>query len=80
VGILLYLHEQGIAVPGETAVISIDNIEMAEYTNPQLTTMNVQKRAMGCRAVEMIVNHIAGQGENALTLLLPTNLVIRKSA
>ncbi|MDR2701767.1 MAG: LacI family transcriptional regulator, partial [Spirochaetaceae bacterium] len=39
VGILLYLHEQGIAVPGETAVISIDNIEMAEYTNPQLTTM-----------------------------------------
>jgi LacI family transcriptional regulator len=79
-GILLYLHEQNIAVPDETAVISIDNIEMAEYTNPQLTTINVQKRAMGYRAVEMIVNRIAGQGENALTLLLPVNLVIRKSA
>jgi len=80
VGILPYLHEQGIAVPGDTAIISIDNIEMAEYTNPRLTTINVQKRAMGCRAVEMIVNHSAGQGENALALLLPTNLVIRKSA
>jgi LacI family transcriptional regulator len=80
VGILSYLHEQKIAVPEETALISIDNIEMAEYTHPQLTSMNVQKRALGCHAVEMIVNHSAGQGENALTLLLPTNLVIRKSA
>jgi LacI family transcriptional regulator len=79
-GILLYLNEQGIAVPDMTAVISIDNIEVAEYTNPQLTTINVQKRAMGCRAVEMIINQNADYGENALTLLLPTNLMIRKSA
>jgi len=80
VGILFYLHEKGIAVPAETALISIDNIEIAEYTNPQLTSVNVQKRAMGYRAVEMIVNRAAGRGENALTLLLPTNLVIRKSS
>jgi LacI family transcriptional regulator len=80
VGILLYMHEQGIAVPGKTALISIDNIEIAEYTSPQLTTVNVQKRAMGYRAVEMIVNRAAGRGEDALTLLLPTNLVVRKSA
>jgi LacI family transcriptional regulator len=80
VGILLYLHEQGIAVPEKVAVISIDNIEIAEYSNPQLTTINVQKRAMGCHAVEMIVNKSAGQGEKSLTLLLPTNLVVRKSA
>ena len=79
VGILRYLHEQGIAVPDKTAVISIDNIEIAGYTNPELTTMNVQKRAMGFRAVEMIANRNADQGDDALTLLLPTNLVVRKS-
>jgi len=80
VGILLYLHENGFSIPGETAIISIDNIEIAEYTNPPLTTINVQKRVMGCRAVEMIMNRSAGRGESALTILLPTNLVIRKSA
>jgi len=79
-GVLHWMHEQGVNVPGEVAVISIDNIEIASYANPQLTTMNVQKRAMGCRAVEMIINHSADRGENALTLLLPTNLVVRKSA
>jgi len=78
-GILLYLHEQGITVPDKMAVISMDNIEIAAYTNPQLTTMNIQKRDMGYRAVEMIINHTARQRENALTLLLPTNLIIRKS-
>jgi len=80
VGILLYLHEQGINVPGDTAVISIDNIEISGFTHPQLTTLNVQKQSMGYRAVEMIVNRSAGQEKDALTLLLPTELVIRKSA
>jgi DNA-binding LacI/PurR family transcriptional regulator len=79
VGILKFLHELGINIPDDTAVISIDNIEISGYTHPQLTTMNVQKHAMGRRAVEMIINRNAGQGENALTLLLPVDLVVRKS-
>jgi LacI family transcriptional regulator len=78
-GLLLYLHERHIAVPGQVAVISIDNIEIAEYAAPPLTTINVQKRAMGRRAVEMIANCGAGQNEHAMSLLLPVNLVVRKS-
>ncbi|HAH62166.1 MAG TPA: LacI family transcriptional regulator [Treponema sp.] len=80
IGILRYLNKNRIAVPAETAVVSIDNIEMAEYTNPPLTTINVQKKAMGARAVEMIVNKTAGQDENAMSVLLPLNLVERESA
>ncbi|MDR0643682.1 MAG: LacI family transcriptional regulator [Treponema sp.] len=79
-GLLLYLHEQRIAVPSEVAVISIDNLEIAEYAAPPLTTINVQKRAMGRHAVEMIVNRTAGQNEHAMSVLLPVNLVVRKSA
>lgn len=37
--------------------------------------MNVQKTVMGSRGVEMIVNGTAQQNENALDILLPTNLV-----
>jgi LacI family transcriptional regulator len=80
IGILLYLNEHTVKIPGDVAVISIDNIEMAEYTYPPLTTMNVQKRAMGYQAVEMIVNNTAVQGEKALNLSFQTNVVIRKSA
>lgn len=41
--------------------------------------MNVQKTAMESRGVEMIVNGTAQQNENALDILLPTNLVERAS-
>jgi len=80
IGILQYLNERRLNIPSDVAVISIDNIEMAAYTSPPLTTVNVQKRAMGCRAVEMIVNRSAGQGDNAVIVSLPSAIVVRKSA
>lgn len=79
IGIMCFLNEKKISIPEEVAIISIDNIEMSGYTNPPLTTINVQKTAMGTRAVEMIVNKIAEQGENAISITLPTTIVERKS-
>lgn len=80
IGILRYLNKNHIPVPGRVAVTSIDNIEMSEYTNPPLTTINVQKKAMGARAVEMIVKGTAGQDDDALSILLPLTLIERESA
>ncbi|MFA6937076.1 MAG: LacI family DNA-binding transcriptional regulator [Treponema sp.] len=79
IGVMCYLNEEKISIPNDVALISIDNIEVSGYTNPPLTTMNVQKTAMGSRAVEMIVNGSAGQGKDAITISLPTNIVERKS-
>lgn len=79
IGAMCYLNENKIGIPDEVAFISIDNIESSSYTTPALTTMNVQKTSMGVRAVEMIVNNTACQGENALNISLPTNLVERQS-
>ena len=79
VGAMCYLNENGIKIPQEVAIISIDNIELAAYTNPPLTTINVQKKAMGYRAVEMIINGSVGQGDKAVCITLPTEIVERKS-
>ena len=79
VGTMCYLNEKGIQIPQEVAIISIDNIELAAYTNPPLTTINVQKKAMGYRAVEMIINDSVGQGDKAVCITLPTEIIERKS-
>ena len=79
IGVLCYLNEKKIKIPEEVAVISIDNIESAAFTTPPLTTMNVQKRAMGVRAVEMIVGGTALQGDKSLCISLPTSIVERSS-
>ncbi len=79
VGILNSFAAHKIAVPDDIALVSIDNIEMAEYTNPPLTTINVQKRAMGTKAVELIVTRSAVKGEGAITVSLPNDIVVRSS-
>lgn len=80
VGVLSVLNKRKIRVPEDVAVIGMDNIEIAEYTNPPLTTMNVQKKNMGARAVEMIVKNTCGQDDNAIKIMLPANIVKGKSA
>lgn len=77
IGALRYLNERKILVPRQIAIASIDDIEMSKYTNPPLTTVNVRKRAMGMRAVDLIVKKLA-EGE-AQSVLLPVDLVPRAS-
>jgi len=81
IGILRFLNARGIRVPERVALVSIDNIEMAEFTNPPLTTVNVQKGAMGRQAVNLIIRRHRAPGidEDAVSLSLPANLVERES-
>lgn len=78
-GILRYLHERSFSVPSDVALIGIDNIELGEYTSPPLTTVHVQKRALGERAVRLIVNGEAGNGREAVSVLLPLQIIERAS-
>lgn len=79
IGILHYLNEASIPVPEKVALMSIDNIEMSAFTNPPLTTMNVQKKLMGHKAVEMIIQNQVGQNDDAINITLPSEIVERKS-
>ena len=85
IGILRFLSENDIKVPEQIALISIDNLETAEYAFPPLTTVNVPKKAMGEKAVELLVKQNISQNNNvqnaqtAQTIFLPTNIIERQS-
>ncbi|ADI15150.1 transcriptional regulator, LacI family [Truepera radiovictrix DSM 17093] len=75
-GVLKACHRQGVRVPDDLAVVSIDNIDLAEFALPALTTVNVPKRELGQQAVRTLLE----QGEGLpVTVTLPTNLVVRES-
>lgn len=78
-GILCHLREQHIAVPQEIALTSIDNIPMAAYAAPPLTTVNVPKMNMGRVAVEVLVSYGKGTQKPPILNLLPTKLIVRES-
>lgn len=78
-GLLRGLSSFGIRVPDTVALVSIDNIEMSAFTNPPLTTVNVNTFEMGKLSVETLINRSKNPGQVVATIMLPTQLVIRES-
>lgn len=75
---LRLLHERGVRVPDEIAVIGFDDLPLATQTVPQLTTIR-QDIAAGAKAmVEALMQRIAGN-DTEPTVLEP-RLVVRESA
>ncbi|MBP8002525.1 MAG: LacI family DNA-binding transcriptional regulator [Chloroflexi bacterium] len=78
-GILRQLREQNIAVPHDIALVSIDNVPMAAFAAPSLTTIDVPKIDMGRVAVEVLVNNGKGKVNSSIVNLLPAKLIVRES-
>lgn len=75
-GMLKCFHRQGVKVPDEVALVSIDNIDLSEFASPGLTTVAVPKRELGQQAVRMLVEPAAS---SPVLVTLPTRLVVRES-
>jgi len=78
IGILRALTEHGLHVPADISLIGFDDITLCEYTTPQLTTVRQDREALGRGAVQRLIDLIDGT-EEVSPLILPTQLVVRKS-
>jgi LacI family transcriptional regulator len=79
IGALSALIEAGRQVPNDVAVVGFDDIELATYTIPPLTTVEQPKRIMGQCAIELLLARIASPERPVQRKKLPTTLIIRKS-
>ena len=58
VGAIQALKQLSLKVPDDVAVVGYDDIQMASYTDPPLTTVSQPKYDMGRLAVEMLAELI----------------------
>lgn len=80
IGVLGALSDAGVRVPEDIAVVGFDDIAMARYLNPPLTTVHVDAYQLGERAVERLLEHPhARPGRRPHHEVLPTTLVVRSS-
>jgi DNA-binding LacI/PurR family transcriptional regulator len=77
-GALSVLRERGYRVPDDVAVVGFDDLEIAARTDPPLTTVHQPIRALGGEMARMLTALLAG--ERPSSLILPTRLVVRRSA
>lgn len=77
IGAMRALQEANLIIPNDIAVAGFDDIQIASFTNPPLTTAKQNTKLAGELLVEKLLALI--HGEQAQTQLMPTSLVIRKS-
>jgi LacI family transcriptional regulator len=80
IGVLSALRELGRRVPADCAVAGCDDIDVAAYTAPPLTTVRVPFRETGEAAMRLLIDMIENTSVPARKVLLPVELVIRESS
>jgi DNA-binding LacI/PurR family transcriptional regulator len=79
VGVLRYLRERGIRVPREISVTGFDNIRLAEFCSPSLTSVHIPRDRIGHIAFERLVAGETKSRSSARELLIDPELVVRES-
>lgn len=79
VGALAAAAERGLSVPGDVSVAGFDDIDLAQATNPMLTTVRQPLEEMGRMAVGLLVRLLERHRLDALHVELATELVVRGS-
>lgn len=67
----------GLRIPEELSVVGFDDIDLAPFFEPPLTTVAQPKRRMGEMAVQMLLELLAGRP--VVDQVLPNELIVRGS-
>lgn len=80
IGLIKSFAHHGIQVPKDISIASIDNIPVAEYLTPALTTVEVPQVDLGRMAVQMLINKARQPDLPVASMLLPVKLIVRESS
>jgi LacI family transcriptional regulator len=78
VGAYRAIHERGLTIPGDIAVASFNDISVAQFLNPPLSTIRLPSEEIGETAVELLLERVAGR-ELAKRITLASQVIWRGS-
>ncbi|GAA0752047.1 LacI family DNA-binding transcriptional regulator [Ideonella azotifigens] len=78
-GALCAAHERHLRVPEALSIVGFDDIELAAFTSPPLTTVSQPKQRIGALAVDMLLERIHGKRREPRKVLLQPELRLRGS-
>lgn len=77
-GFMHAMRDRGISIPHDVSIVGFDDLEETAYYSPPLTTLKQDFKALGSRAMELLMAEIAGQTTKKMDRLIP-NLILRSS-
>ncbi len=79
IGALRAITASGLRVPEDISVASFDDVDMAAYLNPPLTTVDIQAEEIGRAAARMIFQRIRNPNMPTQLAEIPGRIVVRGS-
>lgn len=78
-GAIAAARKAGLSVPEDVSIVGYDDIELARWISPQLTTVHQPLRKMGESATRLVLGMAEGREPDTLRMDLATRLVVRDS-
>lgn len=79
IGAMRAIQEHGLNIPRDVSLASIDDIDMAQYLTPMLTTVHIPLEEMGRMAAKILIDRIEGGHEKHIKVLFPYEIIERQS-
>ncbi|WP_064609127.1 substrate-binding domain-containing protein [Photobacterium sp. J15] len=78
-GVINTAHKKGLSVPDDISIIGYDDIKLAKYITPSLTTIHQPKHRLGQQAVDTLLDKIQNKRASNRVIQLEPTLVERDS-
>lgn len=79
IGAIHQAKKEGLKIPNDLSIIGFDDIALAQYTDPPLTTVAQPRYNIGRQAVLMLLDLLQGRVVKRNSVLLDSQLIIRES-
>ena len=78
-GVLAALRELGLRCPEDVSLVGFDDLELASFTNPALTTVAQPAYQMGARAAALLFERLGGKDVPTQRIVMKATLKVRDS-
>lgn len=79
IGAKAALVEQGLKIPQDIALVGFDDVPLARYLDPPLTTVRLPASDLATRASQILIQIIQGDPPSQKQVLLESELIVRQS-
>jgi LacI family transcriptional regulator len=80
IGAMLAVKRTGLSIPKDIAIAGFDDIPLAGYFDPPLTTIRLPAFGLGWAASERLIRLIKNEGLDQAGLLMKSELIVRESS